>query len=159
MLIIFDSSTLFLLAKVDILQLVLKQYIGVIPEIVKKEVLFKETMDARIIKRFISEGKIKLNKNPNKKVIEKVCKDFPLGKGEAAALVLARKNNYIFATDDGLAIKVCKIFNIKFVTAIHFLIGAHIDKKIALAKLNLLQEFGRYSIDIIKDAKKRIIGG
>ncbi len=85
--IIFDSSTLILLAKVDILQLVLKQYIGVIPEIVKKEVLFKETMDSKVIKQFIGEGRIKLNKNPNKNVIEKVCKDFPLGKGEAAALV------------------------------------------------------------------------
>ncbi|MGM0365020.1 MAG: hypothetical protein ACQEP5_00620 [Actinomycetota bacterium] len=157
--IIFDSSTLILLAKVDILKLVLKQHIGVIPEIVKKEVLFKETMDSKIIKGFIDEGRIKLNKNPNKKVIEKVCKDFSLGKGEAAALVLTRENNYIFATDDGLAIKVCKIFNIKFVTAIHFLVSADMDKKIALAKLNLLQEFGRYSIDIIKDAKKRIRKG
>jgi len=158
-LIVFDSSTLILLAKVDILQFVLKQYIGIIPEIVKNEVLFKETMDSKIIKRLISEGSIKLNKNPNKKVIDKVCKDFPLGKGEAAALVLARENNYIFATDDGLAIKVCKIFNIKFLTAIHFLVSVDMDKKIAMAKLNLLQKFGRYSIDIIKDAKKRIVEG
>lgn len=157
--IVFDSSTLILLAKIDILQLVLNQYIGVIPEMVKEEVLYKETMDTKLIAQQIREGKLRLNKNLDKKKIKLICKDFSLAKGEAAALIIAMEGKYMFATDDGLAIKVCKMFNIKFAAAIHFLIGAGLDKRLALAKLDLLKKYGRYSIDILKDAKERIIGG
>ena len=91
--------------------------------------------------------------------MKKICKDFPLGRGEAAALIFANERESVLATDDGLAIKVCKIFNIKFITAIHFLIEADLDKTRAKAKLDLLKKYGRYSARIIKDAEKRIMKG
>lgn len=157
--IVFDSSTLILLAKIDILPMVLNRYKGIIPEAVKKEVLYKDNIDAKLIGQQIRDGKLILNKSPDTKKIKLICKDFPLGRGEAAALIVAREKKCLFAVDDGLAIKVCKILNVKFVTAIHFLIGSGFDKKLTLAKLDLLQQYGRYSANIIKDAKERITGG
>lgn len=154
--IVFDASTLILLAKIDLLQLVLNQYSGVIPEIVKEEVVYKDVMDAKLIIQQIKEGKLIVNKNPDKSKIKLILKDFPLGKGEAAAIIFAKEKDSVLATDDGLAIKVCKIFGIKFITAIHFLIEAKLEKSLAITKLNLLQKYGRYCPEIIKDASERI---
>lgn len=156
--IIFDASTLILLAKIDLLQLVLNKYMGAIPEIVKKEVEYKEAIDTKAIIHQINVGKLIVTKNPAKNKIEHILKDFPLGRGETAALIIAIEKDNAVATDDGLAIKVCKIFNIKFITAVHFLIKSGLDKSRALAKLDLLKKYGRYSQKIIKDAEKRIIG-
>ncbi len=157
--IVFDASTLILLAKIDLLQLVLRQYSGVIVEFVKEEIIYKNTMDTKLIIQQINEGNIIVDKNPNKDEMKHILKDFPLGRGEAAALIIAKEKNSLLATDDGLAIKVCKIFGVKFITAIHFLIGAGLDKSLATAKLKLLEKYGRYSEEIIKDAEERIRKG
>ncbi|MBU4450588.1 MAG: hypothetical protein KKE35_04775 [Actinobacteria bacterium] len=157
--IVFDTSTLILLAKTDILQLVLHKYGGVIPEFVKEEVMYKNEMDTKLIVQQIKDGNLAVEKNPSKDKMKHVLKDFPLGRGEVAALIIAKGKDIVLATDDGLAIKVCKIFGIKFVTAIHFLIGAGLDKSLAMAKLKLLKKYGRYSADIIKDAEERIRKG
>jgi len=45
-----------------------------------------------------------------------------------------------------------KILEVKFITAIHLLIGANLDKPVSIAKLELLQEYGRYSMGIINEA-------
>lgn len=116
-------------------------------------------MDTKLIIQQINEGNIIVDKNPNKDEMKHILKDFPLGRGEAAALIIAKEKNSLLATDDGLAIKVCKIFGVKFITAIHFLIGAGLDKSLATAKLKLLEKYGRYSEEIIKDAEERIRKG
>ena len=157
--IVFDASTLILLSKVDLLQKVLEKYEGTIPETVKKEVEFKEGMDTKAIVQQIRDGRLGLKEDPDIKEVDKICKDFPLGKGEAAAFTVARLNNWALATDDGLAIKVCKIFDIRFITAIHFLVGAGLKEDIAMTKLELLNKYGRYSTRIIEDAEKRIMRG
>lgn len=157
--IIFDASTLILLSKIDLLQSVLGKYKGAIPETVKKEIEYKDGMDTRAITQQMKEGRLDLKADPDNKIINKICKDFPIGKGEAAAFLIAKQNNFMLATDDGLAIKVCKIFSIRFITAIHFLIGAGLKEDIALTKLELLNKYGRYSTRIIEDAEKRIMKG
>lgn len=158
-LIVFDTSTLILLAKIDILQLVLNQYSGIIPEIVKGEVIYKNEMDTKLIIQQIKDGNLAVEKNPSKDKMKHILKDFPLGRGEVAALIIAKEKDIVLATDDGLAIKVCKIFGVKFATAIHFLIGEGLDKSLTMAKLKLLKKYGRYSADIIKDAEERIRKG
>ena len=156
--IVFDASTLILLAKIDLLQLVLNQYRGEIPELVKEEIFYKNAMDTKLIMQQITEGTLIVDGNPTQSAMKLIVKDFPLGRGEAAALIIAREKSSLLATDDGLAIKVCKIFGVKFITAIHFLIDASLEKSITIAKLKLLQKYGRYSIEIIRDAEKRILG-
>jgi predicted nucleic acid-binding protein len=157
--IIFDASTLILLAKIDILKTTLSQYKGVMTECVKEEINYKNDFDTKQISEQIIKGKILVFKNPQQQKINQILNDFPLGKGEASALMLAKENEAVIATDDGLAIKVSKILEVKFAGAIHFLIGLNLDKPVSLAKLELLQEYGRYSIKIISDAKERIIRG
>ena len=157
--IVFDASTLILLAKIDILQLVLHKYSGVIPEFVKEEIIYRNAMDTELIVQQIKDGNLAVDKNPGKDKMKHILKDFPLGRGEVAALIIAKEKDSVLATDDGLAIKVCKIFGVKFITAIHFLIEAGLDKSLAMAKLKLLKKYGRYSADIIKDAEERIMKG
>ncbi len=91
------------------LQTILEKYEGSIPETIKKEVEFKEGMDTKAIMQHIRNSRLELKEDPDIKEVDKICKDFPLGKGEAAAFTFARQNNWALATDDGLAIKVCKI--------------------------------------------------
>lgn len=157
--IVFDTSTLILLAKIGVLQLVLHKYGEVIPESVKEEVIYKNEMDTELIVQQIKVGNLAVDKNPSKDKMKRILKDFPLGRGEVASLIIAKEKDIVLATDDGLAIKVCKIFGVKFATAIHFLIGAGLDKSLSMAKLKLLKKYGRYSADIIKDAEERIKKG
>jgi predicted nucleic acid-binding protein len=157
--IIFDASTLILLAKIDILKKTLSRYKGVMTECVKEEINYKNDFVSKQINEQIINGKILVFKNPEQQKINQILKDFPIGKGEATALILAKEDKAVIATDDGLAIKVSKILEVKFVTAIHFLIWLNLDKSVSLAKLELLQEYGRYSIKIINDAKEKIIRG
>jgi predicted nucleic acid-binding protein len=158
-LIVFDASTLILLTKIGILQIVLHEYSGVIPEFIKEEVTYKNELDTKLIVQQIKDGNLIIEKNPNKDKMKQFLKDFPLGRGEAAALIIAKEKNIVLATDDGLAIKVCKIFGVRFTTAIHFLIEIGLDESLAIAKLKLLKKYGRYSSDIINDAEERIRKG
>ena len=89
--------------------------------------------------------------------------DIPPDIGEASALWLAKNREIPLATDDGLTIKACKIFNIPFLTAIHFLLdifetGIISDREIALVKVEKLAAFGRYNHRIIESAISRIKG-
>ena len=59
--IVFDSSTLILLAKVDLLQGVAEKMNIVIPRQVKEEALAKpQVYDAQLIDRMIKDGKIEV---------------------------------------------------------------------------------------------------
>lgn len=160
--IVFDSSTLILLAKIHLLREVSEDVEVIIPEEVKKECLVKKTLDAELISLLIEEGKIKVREVEDAKAIKKIRLDFRIERGEAEALWLARKYNYPLAVDDGPTIKVCKIMAIKFLTAIHFLLSFASEKKLPAAlaqeKLEKLFRYGRYNKRIIEDALKRLKG-
>lgn len=162
--IVFDSSTLILLAKIDVLRTVAENVKIIIPEEVKIECTGKDIFDAKLISALIKEELIVVIKTKlsEEKSINKLCDDFKIQYGEASALYLAMKKGCPLAVDDGLTIKSCKIVNQKFTTAIHFLIKiaetGKIDKKEAVAKLEKLSFYGRYSQQIIDDASKRIKG-
>lgn len=161
--IVFDSSTLILLAKVDILRTVTEEFQAVIPERVKRECIRKDTFDAHLISALIEGGGINVIKATRKELIDRLSKDFKIHRGEAEALALAFEKNFTLAVDDLLTIKACKILNHRFTTAIHFLINiaenGKIKKQTALVKLDKLSLYGRYNRKIIDDAIKRLKGG
>jgi len=161
--IIFDSSTLILLAKVELLKEIAKQLEVVIPREVERESTVKNTFDAKLIKKLIEDGKIKVAKVRGEKEKKKLTVDFNIGEGEASALLLARDKSSPLATDDRPTIKACKILDVKFTTTIHFLVGIYekgaLSKDMALAKLEKLEKYGRYSSRIIDDTSRRIKGG
>ena len=123
----------------------------------------KDTFDAKLIKKLIEDGKIRVEKVKGMRREKKLKDDFSIGEGEVSALLLSRDKGSPLATDDGPTIKACKILDVKFTTAIHFLIGTYgngiLSKDIALVKLEKLEKYGRYSSRIIDDASRRIKGG
>jgi predicted nucleic acid-binding protein len=161
--IVFDSLTLILLAKIEILNIISEDIQIIVPEMVRSECTGKDLFDAKLISSLIKNGKIKVASVTKKESVEKLCRDFKIHIGEAEALVLALKRNLPIAVDDLPSIKACKILNHKFTTAIHFLINVtengKINEDMAFVKLEKLSLYGRYSKRILEDATKRLKGG
>lgn len=164
--IVFDASTLILLAKIEILREILVKVDAVIPKVIEEEATAqRDRPDAQLIKRCIQKGLIQIrgSREVKKMDLVKLMHDFHLSEGESTALLLAQRSDAQLATDDGPAIKACKIFGVPFTTAVNLLVqGAlkgWISKNMALVKLESLSQAGRCQIRIIEDARKRIQGG
>ena len=161
--VVFDSSTLILLAKIDILRPVAKEVKIAIPKKVRDECTMKDVFDAKVISSLIKEGLIEVKEAGLKRAIPKLCNDFKIQPGEAEALHLAMEEGCTLAVDDGPTIKACKILDIRFTTAIHFLFkvveAGKMDREMAMVKLERLSFYGRYNKRIIENALKRIEGG
>ena len=161
--IVFDASTLILLAKTELLREVTDEAKIIIPEKVKAECSSKESIDALLISTLIKEKKIEVEKAGNPKAVKKIQRDFRIGPGEAEALWLARRLDCPMAVDDGPTIMACKVIGQRFTTAIHFLLNLasrnRLEFPMAMAKLEKLSSYGRYKREIIEDAMKRLKGG
>lgn len=165
--IVFDSSTLILLARISILETSMLSYRKkvVIPEKVRSEVCVKGREETPLINKMIESRTVQILKvRGSNKQIKKLMDDFSIDCGEAESLLLALQEGAdIVATDDRNAIRACKMLNVKFVTAVSFLVRL-VEKELikedeALLKLKKLHSLGRYSEAIMKDAAKRIKGG
>lgn len=161
--IIFDASTLILLAKLDLLEIITQMWEILVSNEVEAEATCRsEFLDAKIIIELIKTGKIRVVKLKSSALLKKLQEDFSIAEGEASVLLLARQRQAILATDDGQTIKACKVLGVKFVTAIHFLLMVYsrkmINKGLALEKLERLKNLGRYNARIISDAISRIEG-
>lgn len=155
-----NSSTLILLAKVTVLHSFLETVNKVlIPDEVYKESLEnKKTLDSLIIQKYVG-NKIIVKKTA--KNIEEIKKQFRLDEGEAAAYALYdQKQHDAILTDDRELIKLCKVENIKFVCAIAIIVQLFKIKKITkqecLEKIDNLQHIGRYSQNIITYFKEEV---
>ena len=161
--IVFDASTLILMAKTELLREVADEVKIVIPEKVKEECISKESIDALLISTLIKEKRIGVEKAGTPKAVKKIQRDFRIGPGEAEALWLARRLACPIAVDDGRTIKACKVIGQRFTTAIHFLLNLtsrnRLDLQMAMTKLEKLSIIGRYKREIIEDALKRLKGG
>jgi len=164
--IIFDSSTLILLTRIDVLDLFLSSFEGtvIILEKVRLEVTRSDKEDAESINRHIKDKKIGVVKVKNVALVKRFMDDFSIDAGEAEVLTLAgEKKAGIVATDDRNAIRACKLLKLEFVTALSFLIRAVekgvLSKDEGIVKLKKLQSIGRYSKQILDDAAQQIQGG
>jgi predicted nucleic acid-binding protein len=164
--IVFDASTLILLAKIEAIELFVSNFEGevLIPKTVRAEVLKKGKEEVPLIKTLIDGKKIKISRLKDEKQTRKLMNDFNIAAGEAEAIVIAlKKGSHAVATDDRNAIRACKMLRLEFITAITILIRAVekglISKEEATLKLQKLQSIGRYNKAIIEDAAKQIEGG
>src|SRR3990167_8060676 len=89
--IVFDSSTLILLAKIDILKLFILNFHGrvLIPEKVRLEVSAGGGEERLLMVKLIEDNIIKVAKVKNSRQIKKLMEDFNIDAGEAEALTLA----------------------------------------------------------------------
>ena len=164
--VIFDSSTLILLARTEVLEVFIANFTGqvLIPEKVKEEVLMKDGTEMLQVAALIEGGQISVLRVSDRKLLQKLVEDFNIDLGEAEAITLAlQKKGAMVATDDRNAIRACKLLKLDFITAIAILIRAA-EKKLfsrseSLLKLEKLEAIGRYKKSIIADAKKQIKGG
>src|SRR5574341_1573413 len=102
--IVFNSSTLILLGKAELLDTFLAEFKDkvVIPKQVQTECCEeKQSVDALLIRKAIQEKRLFVQPLKDKKLHGKILADFPLGKGEAEALALAASQKaQLLATDD-----------------------------------------------------------
>ena len=161
--VILDASTLILLAKSDLLALLVeKTRIVIPPEVQREAVARKDLYDARMIEELLRRGNIQVANFSRPVQRKQIQVAFGLEAGEAAALLLAKEKDEPLGTDDGPAIKAAKIMGVPFFTAVHVLLELYekrrINQQAALTKLERLQKVGRYSAQILEDARKRIKG-
>jgi predicted nucleic acid-binding protein len=161
---IFDSSTLILTAKIELLEVFLKD-IGMeiaIPRGVEDECCGgKKTLDALMIQKALDESRIKVRSVKNRKLVAKLEEDFSLGRGESEAIALAlQEKALLVGIDDKNGINACKLAGIPFTTAVGILVRSRqkglIDLSDALVKLSALAKYGWYRNTILEDAKLRL---
>ena len=163
---LFDASTLILLAKTELLELFLDDLPekAVITEEVEEECCRKpQAFDSLIIQKAIKERKITVRAPKSKSVYQKLQKDLGLGSGEGETLAFALTQKApIVAIDDRRGIRACKLLKIPFSTAMDIVIRMRqkqvLTKEQALAKVEALARHGRYSEEIIKRATTTVEG-
>jgi predicted nucleic acid-binding protein len=162
--IIFDSSTLILIARIDLLGPFLAgvELRVTIPAEVERECCgVKRTLDALMIQKALEESRIQVVAVKSDKLVAKLQVDFNLGKGEAEAIALAVKAKaQLLGIDDKNGINASKLLGIPFTTAVGMLVRSRekglLDHGDALAKLKALAEYGRYKPAIVEDARRRL---
>jgi predicted nucleic acid-binding protein len=164
--IVFDASTLILLAKIDMLDVFVSSFHGkiMIPELIRDEVCVRGREETPLVTRLIEDKKIYVSKVKTDKAVKKIMDDFHIDAGEAEAIILAlREKASLVATDDRNAIRACKALKLDFTTAVAILIRAFekklIDKAEALLKMQKLESVARYKRSIIEEAENLIEGG
>lgn len=162
--IVANSSTLILLAKVELLDTflaALDEKVTIPKEVERECCEEKRAPDALLIQKAIADGNIAVRAIKATRLYRKLLADFPLGKGEAEALALAlSRKASLFVTDDKKAIQASKLLKIPFATAVGILVRMYgkgvLEKKEAERKLESLARYSRYKTDIIEDAKTRL---
>jgi len=158
--IVFDASTLILIAKAELLDLFLANVSApvAVPAEVERECCgSKKALDAVMIQKALDESRIKTIVVKNRRLVTKLQGDFSLGKGEAEAIALAvSEKAQLLGIDDKNGINACKGVGLAFTTAAGILVRSR-EKGLlagpeALEKLALLAKYGRYTDSIIEDA-------
>jgi len=152
-----DSSTLALLAKCGVLEIVCKLFRVVIAPSVADEVagesMIRKYPDAALISTLISDGSMSIQ-DPGS---SKIAISLSLHHGERDTLLLALNlSDSLFATDDGKAIKAARFLNVPFIITPKIVVELFRLERISLKKarqsLEKLGEIGRYSPEIIAGA-------
>jgi predicted nucleic acid-binding protein len=162
--IVFDSSTLILIAKIELLNAFVAE-IGMevsIPRAVEEECCGgKKTIDALIIRKALDESRITVKSVRDSALVAKLEHDFSMGRGESEAIALAlQEKALLVGIDDKSGMNACKLVGIPFTTAVGILVRSRqkglIEPGDALAKLSALARYGRYKPAILEDARVRI---
>jgi predicted nucleic acid-binding protein len=155
---VLDASTAILLAKVNLLRLLAVKGAVWMGERAAAEATAKPSDDARAIARLIEEGLIR--RVAEKAELAELMREFRLASGEAEAIALARQKRALCGTDDGPAIRCCRVLGVPFATAIGFLVAltesGELETDVWLELLAKLERFGRYQARILEDAAWRI---
>lgn len=165
--IVFDASTLILLAKLDLLETFVNSYRGevVIPTTVRAEAVPPGSRaDAIVIRRTIANRRITVRKARSVAKVRRLMADFALGRGEAEALVLALETgSHHLATDDRNAMTACRALGLEAVSALAVLVRARQKGQLSQEKaegcLKDLAKYGRYAANVLEEAMRQLLAG
>ena len=158
---VVDASSLILLGKCGLIEVLSKEFRVIIPRKVLDEVadeeILKQYPDANVIAELVHGRKIEVTS------IEKRSVKFPitLDEGETEAILLVRQmGNAILVTDDGKAIKACRYLKIPFIISPKVVTDLYRLGKIGMMEakhsIEKLAIIGRYSPEIISEALIRL---
>ncbi len=164
--VITDSTILILLAKIDLIDILLEYYTEIyIPTKVFEEVVVigkkLGKTDAFLIEQRINEKKIIIREISDTTTREKLMTDFNIHLGEAEALVLYFEiKGELLGTDEGKIIDICKIFHIPFFSCLSFILFG-IEKNLlpkdqGLTKLHALRKYGWYATTLLDEVELKI---
>jgi len=159
--VVADASSLILLGKCGLIEVLSQTFKVIIPRRVFNEVVNEETLkqypDANVISQIVNSKRIEVIS------IEKLKFRFPitLDEGEIEAIILTRQmGKAILVTDDGKAIKACRYLKIPFIISPKVVIELYrlgkIDFTDAKTSIDKLRIIGRYSPEIIAEAFLRL---
>ncbi|MBL7170035.1 MAG: hypothetical protein ISS48_03375 [Candidatus Aenigmarchaeota archaeon] len=164
--IVFDSSSLILLAKITLLEIFTKLFDkNYIPKEVFNESIVKGKekgmIDVKIMENMIDQKNIDVRRVENMKMVEELCNLFNLDRGEAESIALSEEVNAdLLITEDDRARKIAERLKIKFTTCPDIILfltkRGMITKKKALEALDNLQKFGWYKDWVIQEVIERI---
>lgn len=153
-----DASTAILLAKADLLRGVASTVNCWIGAVAAPEARAKQTDDAVAIARLLETGVIQQDAIEER--LDVLMRDFNLHAGEAEAVLLAQRRSAVCGTDDGRAIRCCKVLGVGFTTAVGLLIAlteaGEVEGALTSERLHKLARCGRYHPRILEDAASRI---
>ena len=163
--VIFDSSTLILLARCGLLETFVnraKRRI-VIPLAVRNETLQQGKEETPFIERVLEQRFIVTEQVNDEAAVQKLMHDFAIDRGETEAILLAHVSGIaIVATDDRNAIKACRMLGVGYITALSILVSfcehGNLSQSEAMLKLEELQRIGRYSKRVIDDVAAALKG-
>ena len=157
MTIICDATALILLAKIDLLETLANRNELATSPIVYQEVARgkeKARIDSLKVEQLVKANKLKIEK-PSVGVKIKMEKLFNIKYGELEVISMAFKTRSIILSDDKKCLNVAKTLRLRFITSLDVVIALYKHKAIsrerALECINLLEEYGWYSKDIIKE--------
>lgn len=159
-----DSCSVILLAKATILESMCKKYELIMAKTVYEEILKgkdKKFMDALLTEKLVKEKKIIVKTAINAKLVNKLIRDFNLGKGEAEtlALVIGEECDAI-VTDNKQGRKSALMHGLNLIGSIDVITALYnlklIDKNKAKDGLMKLKEFGWFQEYLIDNAMEEI---
>ena len=156
--IVSDASTLILLQKIALLDILVENFEFIISgEVYKESVIKGKTKnfeDAYKIDNKINNHSIKIKKVKNKEKYKEIVDEFGIGDGEAESIVLfLQEKADILAIDDHKSLNVCKVYNIPFMTALTFVVDSCtrkvIGKEESKKMIKDLSMYGRYKAELV----------
>lgn len=160
---VFDTSTLVLLAKIDLLRMLTRHVRVHVPLAVKRESTAKpDAVDAQYLQHLMAEGDLQVEANVSSRLRNRLLREFRLGEGEAACIAVAMQHGWVVATDDRQAIKACKVLGVVCIPALAWLMHSAkerwVSAALAQAKLEALKQYGWYEPALIERVRQELRG-
>ncbi len=157
-----DATSLILLAKVGLLESFTNRNPVVVPQHVFNEVVKgkdKGRVDAFLVEKLRDEKKLIIT-FPKEETKARIQKLFNLKGGELDVLAISLETKAVILTDDKKCLNAAKALKVGFITTLDVVVTLHekgaLSKEKALKCMELLEEYGWYSRNLIKSYKEAL---